>query len=118
MKIIAYIGASILILFGVLFILSAFSPQGQTSNLVVGVILVIIAFVIIFFVTRKKKVESNTTNVTLNIDLAGNVSLDSLKCQQCGGILTKDSISLVNGAPMVSCPYCNTTYQLTEEPKW
>jgi Ca2+/Na+ antiporter len=118
MKIIAYIGASILILFGVLFILSAFSPQGQTSNLVVGVILVIIAFVIIFFVTRKKKVESNTTNVTLNIDLPGNVSLDSLKCQQCGGILTKDSISLVNGAPMVSCPYCNTTYQLTEEPKW
>jgi hypothetical protein len=118
MKIIAYIAASILILFGVLFILSAFSPQGQVSNLIVGIILVIIAFVIIFFVSRKKKIESNTTNVTLNIDLPGNVSLDSLKCQQCGGILTKDSISLVNGAPMVSCPYCNTTYQLTEEPKW
>ncbi|MDO9085964.1 MAG: hypothetical protein Q7U53_07150 [Anaerolineaceae bacterium] len=118
MKIIAYIGASILILFGVLFILSAFSPQGQVSNLIVGIILVIIAFVIIFFVTRKKIVDSNTTNVTLNIDLPGNVSLESLKCSYCGGALTKDSISMVNGAPMVTCPYCDSTYQLTEEPKW
>ena len=118
MKIIAYIGASILILFGVLFILSAFSPQGQISNLIVGIILVIIAFVIIFFVSRKKKVESNTTNVTLNIDLPGNVSLESLKCSYCGGALTKDSISMVNSAPMVTCPYCDSTYQLTEEPKW
>jgi Ca2+/Na+ antiporter len=118
MKTIAYIASGILILFGVLFILSAFSPQGQVGNLWVGIILCLVAFGIIFFLTKKKKSESNTTNVTLNVDLPGNVNLESLKCQQCGGILTKDSISLVNGAPMVSCPYCNTTYQLTEEPKW
>ncbi len=118
MKIIAYIASAILILFGVLFILSAFSPQGQAGNLLVGAFLCLIAFGIIFFVTRKKKNESNTTNVTLNIDLPGNVSLDTMKCQQCGGTLTKDAISMVNGAPMVSCPYCNTTYQITEEPKW
>jgi Na+/melibiose symporter-like transporter len=118
MKIIAYIASAILILFGVLFILSAFSPQGQVGNLLVGAILCIIAFVIIFFVTRKKKEELNTTNVTLNIDLPGNVSLETMTCVQCGGALTKDAISMVNGAPMVTCPYCNTTYQLTEEPKW
>lgn len=118
MKIIAYLASGILILFGVLFILSAFSPQGQTGNLLVGTILCLVAFGIIFFASKMKKVDSTTTNVTLNVDLPGNVSLDSLKCEQCGGILTKDSISLVNGAPMVSCPYCNTTYQLTEEPKW
>ncbi len=118
MKTIAYIASGILILFGVLFILSAFSPQGQVGNLWVGLILCLIAFGIIFFLSRRKKVESNTTNVTLNLDLPGNVSLDSLKCQQCGGALSKDDISIVNGAPMVTCPYCNTTYQLTEEPKW
>ena len=39
MKLIAYIASGILILFGVLFILSAFSPQGQVGNLLVGVIL-------------------------------------------------------------------------------
>jgi len=118
MKIIAYLASGILILFGVLFIWSGFSAQGQESSIVVGIITCLIAFGIIFFASRKKKVDLNTTNVTLNVDLPGNVSLESLKCQQCGGILTKDSISLVNGAPMVSCPYCNTTYQLTEEPKW
>ena len=118
MKIIATIASGILILFGVLFILSAFSPQGQVGNLFVGLVLVLIAFAIIFFITRKKKVESNTTNVTLNIDLPGNMTLESMKCEYCGGALTKDSISMVNGAPMVSCPYCNTTYQITEEPKW
>ena len=41
-----------------------------------------------------------------------------MKCQSCGGTLTSDNIKLVNGAPMVNCPYCNTVYQLTEEPKW
>ena len=118
MKIIGYIASGILIIFGVLFILSAFSPQGQVSNLWVGIILCLVAFGIIFFLTWRKKVDSNTTNVTLNLDLPGNVSLDSLKCEQCGGALTKDDISIVNGAPMVTCPYCNTTYQLTEDPKW
>jgi uncharacterized Zn-finger protein len=29
-----------------------------------------------------------------------------------------DNIKMVAGAPVVTCPYCNTTYQLTEEPKW
>ncbi len=27
-------------------------------------------------------------------------------------------IKVVNGAPMVTCPYCHTVYQITEEPKW
>ena len=27
-------------------------------------------------------------------------------------------IKLVAGAPVVTCPFCGTTYQLTEEPKW
>jgi len=41
-----------------------------------------------------------------------------MKCKSCGGSLTMDNIKLVAGAPVVNCPYCNTTYQLTEEPKW
>jgi len=119
MKIISYIASAILIGFGVLFILSAFSPQGQTGNLIVGIVLVVIAFGIIYFVTKKaKEAKKNITNVSLNIDLPGNVALESLKCQSCGGALTADAITMVNGAPMVTCPFCNSTYQITEEPKW
>lgn len=117
-KIVALIGAAILILFGVLMVIGATDPaQGQMSWLPVGFVLIVVGLVIVFAVTRKPK-PADTTNVTLNVDLPGNVKVDSLKCQSCGGALTPDNIKMVAGAPMVTCPYCHTTYQLTEEPKW
>lgn len=119
-KIIAYIFAAILIFFGVLFIWATFSPDGQLGWLVVGVISVGIGFGLIWFAGRKKPGVAGAArdSVTLNIDLPGDVNLDSMKCQSCGGVLTMDAIKMIAGAPVVSCPYCNTTYQLTEEPKW
>jgi hypothetical protein len=116
-KIIAYIAAAILIFFGILFIWGAFSPDGQIGWILVGLISVGIGFVLIFFASRKPK-QPETTNVTMKIDLPGNVTLDSLKCQSCGGVLTSDNINMVAGAPVVTCPYCHTTYQITEDPKW
>ena len=119
-KIIAYLFAAILIFFGVLFIWATFSPEGQLGWLVVGVISVGIGFGVIWFAGRSKPAQTGDggSNVTLKIDLPGDVNLDSMKCQSCGGVLTMDAIQMVAGAPVVSCPYCNTTYQLTEEPKW
>jgi uncharacterized protein with PIN domain len=52
------------------------------------------------------------------IDLSGDMNLESLRCRNCGGALSSKDISMVEGAPFVKCPYCGTTYQLTEEPKW
>lgn len=118
-KIIAYIAAAILIFFGVLFIWGAFSPEGAYSWIIVGLISVAIGFGLIWFAARRTTSgagESN--NVTLKIDLPANVNLDTLKCKSCGGTLTMDNIKMVAGAPVVNCPYCHTTYQLTEEPKW
>ncbi|MBU0512894.1 MAG: hypothetical protein KJ638_14495 [Chloroflexi bacterium] len=119
-KIIAYIFAAILIFFGVLFIWATFSPDGQLGWLVVGVISVGIGFGVIWFASRRQPTAAGGEggDVTLKIDLPGDVSLDTMKCQSCGGALTLDNIKMVAGAPVVSCPYCNTTYQLTEEPKW
>jgi len=120
MKAIAYIFSAILIFFGVLFIWGAFSPEGSTSWILVGIISVSIGFIIIWFNSRRKIApsEGSSTNVTLNVDLPANVSVDVLKCQSCGGSLTPENVKMVAGAPVVTCPYCNTTYQLTEEPKW
>ncbi len=119
-KIISYIAAGILIFFGVLFIWGAFSPNGQVGWIIVGLISVSIGFGLIWFASRRKPEPTGATsqNVTLNIDLPSNVNLDTLKCQACGGSLTMENIEMVAGAPVVSCPYCNTTYQLTEDPKW
>ena len=118
-RIIAYIIAAILILFGVLFILGAFSPQGQSGWILIGLISAGIGFVLIWFASRLRAASQQAgEQVTLNIDLPANVNLDTLKCKSCGGALTTDNIKMVAGAPVVTCPYCHTTYQLTEEPKW
>jgi len=131
MKVLSYIGAVILfiiaaglILFGVIFILGAFSPDGSTGWIVTGLILAGIGIALVaggialVYFTSRKSAAAAGNNVTVNIDLPGNVSLDSLKCKSCGGVLSKDDIKLVAGAPVVTCPFCKTTYQMTEEPKW
>jgi len=119
-KIIAYIGAAILIFFGVLFIWGAFDPEGSTGWIPVGIISVGIGLVLIWFAGRKKveTADGSSDNVTYQVDLSGDVNLETFKCKSCGGSLTTDNIKMVAGAPVVTCPYCNTTYQLTEEPKW
>lgn len=118
-RIIAYIIAAILIFFGVIFIWGAFSPEGQSGWILIGLISVGIGFVLIWFASRLRAASQQAgEQVTLNIDLPANVNLDTLKCKSCGGALTTDNIKMVAGAPVVTCPYCDTTYQLTEEPKW
>lgn len=118
MKLIGSIAAAILIFFGVLFIWGAFGENGNPGWIIVGLISAIIGFVIIFFVTRKKPSSAGGSGVTYQIDLPGQVNMETIKCQSCGGALTKNDIKMVAGAPVVTCPYCSTTYQLTEEPKW
>ena len=116
-KIIAYIVAAVLILFGVIFLLGAFSPDGRSGFILVSLILFGIGFVLIFWASRQSAQPANP-NVTLKVDLPGNVGMDTLKCKSCGGTLGPNNIQMVAGAPVVTCPYCGTTYQLTEEPKW
>ena len=117
-KVIANIFAAIMIFFGVLFIWATFSPDGNLAWIFIGLVSVAIGFGVIWFANRRKPIPGNGEVVSLNIDLPGDVNLDTMKCQSCGGALTMDNIKMVAGAPVVSCPYCNTTYQLTEEPKW
>ena len=119
LKIIGFIAAGIIILFGVLFILGAFSPQGQTGWLITGSILSFIGFGIIWFTARAGKKEGDTyIQTTVKVDLPGDVDVERFKCQDCGAQLTMDAVKMVAGAPMVECPYCDAAYQLTEEPKW
>lgn len=117
-KVIGYIFSAILIFFGVLFIWGAFSATGSAGWIIVGIISVAIGFGIIFLLGRKKKTDAAAQPVTYEINLPGQVTMDTIKCQSCGGALTKKDIHMVAGAPVVTCPYCETTYQLTEEPKW
>lgn len=114
-KIIAYISAALFIGLGALFILSAFGSTPQPQNILTGIILVVIGFGLIILASRKKPGEQE---IKYEIDLSGDVNLDTLSCKSCGGQLSSENISMIAGAPVVSCPFCETSYQLTEEPKW
>lgn len=117
-KIILFIIAGFALVFSFLFFLASGGQTGGFNLIFIAVGLAVIGFILIIFATRLKQPGDQTQNVTVNIDLPGEVGMDTIKCQSCGGVLTEKDIKLVAGAPMVSCPYCGTSYQLSEEPKW
>jgi hypothetical protein len=132
-KTIAYVVAVILILAALpicllsfFFLWGAFSPNGQPGWVGIAIVGLVAGLVMIgggvgvalWVGQRAKAAAAGGPSVTLKVDLPGNVKLDSLKCKACGGALTTDNVKMVAGAPMVDCPYCHTTYQMTEEPKW
>jgi formylmethanofuran dehydrogenase subunit E len=88
-----------------------------SGGIVLGAIALVAGIALVVIAARKTKQET-AQNITLKVDLPGETKIEQVKCRSCGGTLTADNIKLVNGAPMVNCPYCNTVYQLTEEPKW
>jgi len=118
-KIIGYIAAGILVFFGVLWLWSAFSGTGSPGGrLLVGGLLVLIGLGIIVAVRLREPKPKQEVTIHQQIDLTGDVDAEALKCRSCGSQLDKSAIGVVEGAIMVTCPYCGTTYQLTEEPKW
>ena len=118
-KIIGYIIAAILVFFGILFIWAAFSPQGETGWIIVGIISVAIGLGIIGLIKfREPKPAQAPQEIIQKIDLSGDIEMETLKCEKCGGELKKDSITVKEGAIFISCPYCGSTYQMVEEPKW
>ncbi len=124
-----YIGAVILLLLaaagicvgGFVLLGAAGGAQGVTGIGTTGVVLgalALIAGIAMIVVAARKTKQETAQNVTVKVDLPGDTKIEQMKCRSCGGALSADNIKLVNGAPVVTCPYCGSVYQLTEEPKW
>ncbi|GJQ34975.1 MAG: hypothetical protein HS100_01690 [Anaerolineales bacterium] len=130
-KTLLYIGAGILFLiglclfgYGVLSVVGSTSAQGDSNWLTfglgfgcAGVLFLGGGAWMVYAAQRGSKTEI-VQQVTMKVDLPGETKIEQMKCQSCGGVLKSENIKLVAGAPTVECPYCGTTYQLTEEPKW
>jgi hypothetical protein len=119
-RIIAYLTAGLFFVFGALFILGASSAASNNPYgwILTGAIMIGIAFVLIWFAGRLGKKAAQEVNIVQKIDFSGDVQLEKLTCKSCGGALTAENISMLAGAPVVHCPYCKTSYQLEEKPKW
>ena len=117
--VISYILAAIFIIFSFLLLLGSGGQGGSPTWIVYGIIGLILGFVLIFAGVRLSAAAKQTVqNVTLNVDLPGNVKMDTIKCESCGAPLAAEDMKLVNGAVTVQCHSCGTSYQITEEPKW
>lgn len=116
-RIIGFIVAGILLFFGVIFLWGSGDANAQPYWFWTGLILTI-AGIAIIFVTARKPAQTSQSSSSMKIDIPGSVKMDTLKCQSCGGTIGPEDVKMIAGAPVVTCPYCHTTYQLTEEPKW
>jgi hypothetical protein len=126
-----YVGAGILFLiglclvgYGVLNVIGSTSANGSSNWLtfglgfgLVGVLFLAGGAGLVYAGMRGQKTEV-VQQVTMKVDLPGDTKISAVTCRNCGGALKSENIKMVAGAPMVECPYCGTTYQLTEEPKW
>ncbi len=126
-----YIGAGILFLVGLCLLTyggfsivasttSGADPSLLTSGLVFGcggTIFLAGGAALVYASIRGTKTEV-IQQVTMKVDMPGDTKVEQMTCKNCGGALKPENVKMVMGAPMVECPFCGTTYQLTEEPKW
>jgi predicted Zn finger-like uncharacterized protein len=110
------IAAAVVFFFAVIFALAAsYSPEVALSRLVTSGILFIVGLTIIvgvYYMTRKP----NT--VIQRLEVSGQMKGAAITCPNCGASINADQIKIVSGVPYVKCPYCGTTFEVTEEPKW
>jgi DNA-directed RNA polymerase subunit RPC12/RpoP len=116
-KIITILGAiavAVVFFFAVIFALAA-SVQSGLTRLITSSILFVIGIAIIvgiYYTTRKPK------TVIQRLEVSGQMKAASIKCPNCGASVDPNQIKIVSGVPYATCPYCGTTFEVTEEPKW
>jgi predicted Zn finger-like uncharacterized protein len=113
------IAAVILFFFAVIFALAS-SAQGiptQTAQtrLITSAFLFligIVAVVGIYYITRKPK------TIIQHLEVSGQMKGAAIKCPNCSASIDANQIKIISGVPYVKCPYCGTTFEVVEEPKW
>ncbi len=113
MKTLAYFIGALLGIVGIVFLIAA--TQGNAGFRILTGLVLIAAGIFIARITRMKVPDQR---IIQEIDLSGDVHPEEMTCNNCGAPLDRDSISLREGGIFVDCPYCGTSYQIEEEPKW
>jgi DNA-directed RNA polymerase subunit RPC12/RpoP len=124
MKITTILGAVatvVLFFFGFIFLLSSGASavssdaQHQTIRIVEGVVLLAAACGIAYvtYIFNRKPVK-----IVQQLELSGQMKAATIKCPNCSASVDANRIKIVSGVPYATCPYCGTTFEVAEEPKW
>ena len=115
MKIAAILGAiaiAVLFFFSLIFAIASYNnPQRLLTSLMLFTVGFAIA-ALIYFTTRKPK------TVVQRLEVSGQMKAAAIKCPNCSASVDANLIRIIQGVPYATCPYCGTTFEVTEEPKW
>ncbi len=108
----------ILLFLGFFFLVGS---AGLLFNIAAGIIMIVIAclfFLIVYRLEHAKVEQPKLVSQTVMVDLSGEKELRNLKCRDCGAELSEKEIGMISGGIIVKCSYCNSVYELEEQPKW
>jgi len=103
------IAVAVLFFFGIIFALaSVYAP----TRLIVAALLFVVGFGIAYYITKKPK------TIIQRLEVSGQMKTVALRCPTCSASVDANQIKIVSGVPYATCPYCGSTFEVTEEPKW
>lgn len=115
----------LLVFFGIAIALlgAVFLIAGDSADILIGAVLVLIAVVMFIFVYRLEKIQAaKPTLVSQKFDVkmegSGKLEDKEMKCKSCGAPITDKDLKVVEGGIMVTCSYCGAMYAMEEAPKW
>jgi DNA-directed RNA polymerase subunit RPC12/RpoP len=117
MKIATALGAittAVLFFFGLIFVIAS-SVEQTATRLVTGLSFFAVGIVVAYFTYLSIK---KPVSIVQRLEISGKMGAAQIKCPHCSASIESNRIKVVSGVPYVTCPYCGTTFEITEEPKW
>lgn len=108
---VGYIASGIILFFAVLYALA--STVENPMRIWISTLLFLAGFGILYFAWKRQP-----TQIVQKLEVPGKIKVQAIKCPNCSASIDMKQIKMVNGIPLVKCPYCGHTFEITEEPKW
>ena len=117
------LGVLIVFGLGLLMLGGLFTVTGYTSDIVIGLVMIMAGFGILFYVYRLEKIEASKPTLvsqTFNVKMDGSGKFEDkqMKCRSCGAPITDKNLKVIQGGIMATCPYCGAVFAMQEAPKW
>lgn len=108
---VGYIFSVILLFFAVLYALA--SSVENPMRIWISALLFLAGFGTLYFTWKRQP-----TQIVQKLEVPGRIKIQAVKCPNCSASIDINQIKTVEGVPLVKCPYCGHTFEITEEPKW